>query len=193
MDPRTNRVLLIEENIIQDMVNLDPADWDDWQWLGTGVNPPGATAPAVLTEVNADEWHWVFVNNTVKVFPNQQITHRYKEHTDIQPHLHFVSTTSELYTGAWTAIFTMWADGGDGTLRQAQVTRTLAFNEVMTAGVQVSRNFNGVLSGGGRKISSTGTITLKLALTAGVGLFITGFDGHHQSDRLGSRLITAKG
>lgn len=166
---------------------LTSNQYDDWQWLGTGVNPPGAVAPAVLTEVAADEWHYVFVNNTIKAFPNQQLTHRYAEGSDVMPHLHFAPTTSERYTGTWTAVFTLWLSAAPGTVKSAPITRTIAFDKVMAAGTLETTAFNDVIPGAGRKISSCGTITLKLAMTAGTGLYVVGFDGHHETERLGSR------
>lgn len=171
---------------------LIPGDYDDWRWAGSGVNPPGAPAAAVLTEVATDEWHWVFANNAVMAFPDQQIPHDYAEGTDITPHIHWFPTTSATYTGTWTMVFTSWLNISPGTAKAAALTRTLAFNAAMTAGQVQTANFNDVITGVNRKISSCATITLKLALSAGTGCALIGFDGHYLKDRLGSRQITAK-
>ncbi len=171
---------------------LIPGDYDDWLWAGDGVNPPGAPVAAVLTEVQTDEWHWVFGNNAVMAFPGQQVTHRYKEGTDIQPHIHWCPTTSATYSGTWTMVATLWLDAGNGTARPSPITLTAAFNAAVTAGTSVVQNFSNVIPGTNRKISSCGTITLKLALSSGAGCALLGFDGHHLCDRVGSRNITSK-
>lgn len=171
---------------------ISPYDYDDWRWAGSGVNPPGAPVAAVLTAVNTNEWHWVFANNAVMAFPDQQISHDYAEGTDIQPHIHFVSTTTATYTGTWTMVANLWLGAATGTVKESPLTLTAAFNKAMTAGTEETINFNGVIPGAGRTISSNGTIFLSLALSAGAGLALTGFDGHYQKDRLGSKNITSK-
>ena len=171
---------------------LPNADYDDWTWLGAGVNPPGAIAPAVLTEVATDEWQWVFTNNTIKAFPNQQIPHGYEEGTDIISHIHWAPTTSATYTGTWTMVFTGWNSVASGTAKSSPQTSTVAFNSAMTAGQVQSADFSAAISGTGRKISSCATITLKLALSSGAGCALLGFDGHFKRNSLGSRQILAK-
>lgn len=173
-------------------VIINPTDWDDWLWVGTGVNPPGAPVAAVLTEVNTDEWHWVFGNNAVMAFPSAQLTHAYKEGTDITPHIHWTPTTTATYTGTWTLLINAWLDAAQGTARSTQVSLTAAFNAALTAGQMQSQNFSAVLAGTNRKISSIASLTLKLALTAGTGCALLGLDGHHQKDRAGSVQITSK-
>lgn len=168
------------------------AEYDDWRWGGQGVNPPGAPADAVLTEVTTDRWQWVWSNNSTMAFPDQQINHDYKEGTDIQPHIHFTPTVTGTHTGTWTAVFTLWKSGAQGEVVEAPLTLTAAFNGAMTAGVEQVLNFNSVIPGAGRKISSNGTITLKLALTAGAGLALLGFDGHYAKDTIGSKTQTVK-
>lgn len=171
---------------------LPVADYDDWRWAGAGVNPPGAPAAATLTEVATDEWHYVFANNSVMAFLDQQIPHDYEEGTDIVPHLHWFPTTEATYTGTWTMVFTGWLNISTGTSKSAALTRTLAFNSAMTAGQVQSADFNDIITGVNRKISSCATITLKLALSAGAGCALIGFDGHYKKNSLGSRQITAK-
>lgn len=171
---------------------LIPGDYDDWRWAGSGVNPPGVPVAAVLTEVQTDEWHWVFANNSTMAFPDQQIPHDYKEGSDITPHIHWMPTTTATYTGTWTMVFTSWLTSGSGVARQGALTRTVSFSASMTAGVSMAQDFNAVLTGTNRGISSLATITLKLALSAGAGCALLGFDGHYLKDRLGSRQITAK-
>ena len=171
---------------------ISPRDYDDWRWAGSGVNPPGPAVDAVLTEVQTDEWLWVFSNNSVMVFPDQQIPHDYAEGTDIIPHLHFMATTTATYTGTWTAVFTTWLSAATGSPRQAPLTVTAAFDQSMTAGQCQSLNFSANIPGTDRKISSLMTATLKLSLSAGSELALLGFDGHYLKDRLGSTAPTAK-
>jgi hypothetical protein len=171
---------------------LTVPNYDDWRWAGTGVNPPGAPVAAVLTEITTDEWAWVFANNATMVFPDQQIPHDYAEGTDIQPHIHWTPTTTATYTGTWTMVITNWVSAATGTAKSGPTTLTAAFTGAVTAGQMQTQDFNTVLTGLNRKISSMATITLKLALSAGAGCALRGFDGHYQVNTLGSRLITVK-
>jgi hypothetical protein len=171
---------------------VSPTDYDDWRWGGTGVNPPGAPAAANLTEVQADEWLYVFTNNSVMAFPDQQLPHDYAEGTDLVPHIHWCPTTSATYTGTWTLLVTSWLGVATGSARQAKQTTTVAFNTAMTAGQMQSADFSSVLTGVNRTISSCLTATLKLALSAGSGCALLGLDAHYQKDRLGSAKITSK-
>ncbi len=170
----------------------DSRDYDDWRWAGTGVNPPGAPSAATLTEIQTDQWNWLFVNNNVMCFPDQQIPHDYKEGTDLVPHLHYASTTSATYTGTWTLVVTSWLSAVSGSARQAQQTTTIAFNSAITAHQMQSADFSAVLTGVNRKISSCLTATLTLTLSAGTGLYLLGIDAHYLKDSLGSDTITSK-
>lgn len=169
-----------------------PGDYDDWRWGGTGVNPPGAPAAAVLTQVNPNEWHWVFTNNSTMVFTDKQIPHEYKEGTDMQPHIHWTPTSTGTYTGTWTLYITSWLSVATGSARQSLQTVTASFNSSMTAGQVQTANFSAVMPGTGRKISSIATFTLVLSLSSGAGCALLGLDGHYIKDRLGSKQITAK-
>jgi hypothetical protein len=171
---------------------ISPNDYDDWRWAGSGVNPPGAPSAAALSEIATNEWHWLFTNGNVMVFPDQQIPHDYAEGTEIVPHIHFASTTSATYTGTWTMIITDWLSIADGSARQAQQTITAAFNKAMVAHEAQLLNFSANMTGTNRKISSCSTMYLSLALTAGASLYLLGLDGHYQKDRLGSKNITSK-
>lgn len=171
---------------------INPTDYDDWRWAGSGVNPPGAPAPAVLTEIQSNQWSWLFVNNNVMAFPDQQIPHGYAEGTDLIPHIHFSPTTSATYTGTWTVVITDWLSSATGSARQAQTTLTAAFNAAMIAHQMQSIDFSAVLTGVNRKISSMLTATLSLSLSAGTSVYLNGLDAHYKSDRLGSTQATSK-
>jgi hypothetical protein len=171
---------------------LPVADYDDWRWSGSAVNPPGAASPAVLTEVSTNEWHWQFVNNNVLVCTDQQIPHDYEEGTNLQPHIHFAPTTTATYTGTWTIVITDWLSVSTGSAKQAQTTLTAAFNSSMTAHQCQSIDFSSVLTGTNRKISSCATVFLSLAMSAGTALYLLGLDAHYKKNSLGSRLITSK-
>jgi len=174
-------------------MSYDPyGSFDDWRWAGSGVNPPGVPVAAILTQVQPDEWHWVFGNNAVMAFPDQQITHEYQEGADGVPHIHWFPTTSGLYVGTWTTVFTSWLSVANGSPRQAPIVTTASFNANLVAGECVSQDFSSVISGLNRKISSVATLTLKLALTSGVGCGLLGFDGHMFKDRPGSRQVNTK-
>lgn len=166
--------------------------YDDWRWAGTGVNPPGPSSPAVLTQIATDSWAWVYTNNTVKAFPDQQIPHDYKEGTDIFPHIHFASLASEVITGEWTMAFNGSLSAANGEPQEPQLVSVLPFNMAAVAGQTISMDFPDVIPGLNRKISSTASLTLKLTLSAGTGLFLKGFDGHYQKDGFGSVTATSK-
>jgi hypothetical protein len=170
--------------------------WDDIKWLGTGVNPPGAPTPAVLTEVAAKQWMWAFGDNGAMAYPEHQIPHDFLEGTDIQPHLHWTPTITGTYAGTFTLTYNGWLTAADGTLKETQTVLTLAIaSATYTLGTLYTANFSGVIPGAGRKISSLATILLELALPTkpGGGLIaLAGFDGHYQKDGHGSRLITVK-
>jgi hypothetical protein len=89
-------------------------------------------------------------------------------------------------------VFTGWLSVATGTSKSAALTRTLAFDSSMTAGQVQSADFNDIITGVDRKISSCATITLKLSLSAGTGCAIIGLDGHYRKNSLGSQSITSK-
>jgi hypothetical protein len=188
-DARDGQVLLRKNG---KWVPVTHEGYTDWRWAGSGVNPSGAPAAATLTEVNANEWLYVFANNSVMAFPDQQIPHDYAEGTDLVPHLHWAPTTTDTYTGTWTLVVTSWLSVATGSGRQAAQTTTISFNAAMTAGQMQSADFSAVLSGADRRISSCLTATLKLALTSGTGCALLGLDAHYRKDRLGSARITSK-
>jgi len=169
-----------------------PYTYDDWRWGGTGVNPPGAANGATLTEITTGQWNWLFVNDKAMVFHDLQIPHDYKEGTEIVPHIHFATTTSETYTGTWTMIITSWLAPNAGSPRQAQQTVTAAFGTAYVAHQMQSIDFSANMTGTDRKISSCCSLYLSLALSAGTGLYLLGLDGHYQKDAIGSKLISAK-
>ena len=175
------------------LLETDANDWDDWNWLGLGVNPAGAPSPAELTEVTTGEWHWVFGNGNTMAFPGAQIPHMYAEGTDIIPHAHIAATTAAAATGTLTARFFGILSPGNDVAPEAEL--------VLTAAVSLPANkarygylitFDNVIPGLNRKISSCATLTLSYALTTGAGIILRGFDGHYQKDRLGSRQSTSK-
>jgi hypothetical protein len=165
--------------------------YDDVKWLGTGVNPPGALVPAVLTEVATKQWQWAFGDNATMAYPEHQITHNYREGSDIQPHLHWTPTITGTYAGTFTLTYNGWLTAANGTLKEAQTVLTLAIpSAIYTLGTLYTANFSGVIPGAGRKISSLATILLELSLPTkpGGGLIaLAGFDGHFQKDGFGSR------
>lgn len=171
---------------------IEPTDYDDWRWGGSGVNPPGAPSAAVLTEVDTTQWNWLFTNNSVLVFPDQQLPHDYAEGTDLIPHMHWAPTTTGTYTGTWTLTITDWLSNAPGSPRQAQTILTYAFNGSITAHQCQTSNFSAVLTGVGRKISSCLTAHLILSLSAGAGCYLLGIDAHYRKDRLGSSGATTK-
>jgi hypothetical protein len=167
-------------------------EWDDWQWIGTGVNPPGSASPATLTDLGSGEWWYVFTNNNYMVFPNQQLTHRYAEGTVLVPHIHWKPTNSATYTGTWTMVFNSHLNIATGTPADTPITATVAFNSAMTSGQIQTADFNAVLTGIGRRVSSCATVQLSLALTSGAGCALCGFDAHVEVDSRGSRNILSK-
>lgn len=172
-------------------LQISPTDWDDWRWVGlgkgTGVNNPARTP------INGYECEvWEFANGKLLHCDGNQIPHDYEEGTDITAHIHWVPSTTGLYTGTWTLKYSGWLDAATGTAMSAETTITAAFNASMTAFQMQSQNFSAVIAGAGRKISSMLNISLSLSLTSGASCFLVGFDGHYKKDRLGSKQITSK-
>jgi len=169
-------------------IELSSPQYDDWRWGGAGINPVGSASPATLTEVTTREWSYVFANGNFMAFHDLQIPHDYKEGTDILPHIHVASSTDAAATGTFTMNFFGILGAGQDVAPEAELT--------LTAAISIPANkyrrgytfdFNGVIPGAGRTISSCGTIQLSYALTSGDGIIMRGFDGHYQKDRLGSR------
>lgn len=167
--------------------------YDDWRW-GAQIRSDGPTsARAVFTQIGTrNAWAYLFTNGDNAYSSDNQIPHDYKEGTDIQPHVHFSPSTTGTYTGTWTMHFSGWLTAGNGEPIESELTFTAAFNQAMTQHSGYSFNFDGVISGLGRKISSMCCTHLNLALTSGAGLFLIGWDGHYRKDRIGSRNITSK-
>lgn len=177
---------------IANKVVLNPVQYTDWRWAGSGVNPPGAPIPSVLTEIQARQWCWQFITLSAMAFPDQQIPHDYKQGTDLIPHIHWAPTTSAIYTGTWTLTITDWLSVAVGSPRQAQTVLTAAFNGSLTAHQVQSQDFSAVLTGVNRKISSVLTATLELNLLAGTACYLLGLDAHYQQDTAGSDTPTSK-
>jgi hypothetical protein len=160
------------------------------------VNPPGILVPAVLTEVSAAAWRWVFADEAAMAFPDLQIPHDYLEGSNIVPHIHFIPTTPGIYAGAWTMVFTGHLSAANGNTPEATLATTAPLTGLtLGAGEMSSIDFLAVIPGLNRKISSLGTILLSLNLTTvpgGGGLALAGFDGHYQTDSIGSRQILVK-
>jgi hypothetical protein len=173
-------------------VILEPTQYNDWRWAGSGVNPPGAPNAATLSEIATNQWCWRFTNNAVMTFPDQQIPHDYKEGTDLIPHIHWAPTTTATYTGTWTLILTEWLSAASGSARQAQVTHTAAFSAALTADQMQSQDFATLMSGLNRKISCMLTAYLSLSLSAGTACYLLGLDAHYQVDTAGSATPTSK-
>lgn len=169
-----------------------PGDYDDWRWAGSGVNPPGYPAPAVLTQYFSGPWLWSFADGSTMAFPDQQIPHDYAEGTDIVPHIHWVPKAGGIYTGVWTLTFYGWLSAAQGTAEEAPLVLTAAFDGSVNTGEVQTQNFSAVIPGLNRKISSMASLTLSLAQTAGDACGLVGLDGHYLKDRLGSKLITTK-
>ena len=171
---------------------VSPTDWDDWRWGGTGVNPPGAPSAASLQEIRTGQWSWMFADQSYMAFPDQQLPHDYKEGTDLQPHIHFAPANTETIVGAWTLTLAAWPSAENGADAETLLTLTATFDRAVTAFQMQSIDFNGVLPGLGRKISSCLCATLSLSLTSRNPLCLVGLDAHYQKDRLGSKTITSK-
>jgi hypothetical protein len=171
---------------------LPPPGYDDWRWGGSPINPPGLIAAAVLTEFVTGVDAYLFTNNTAMSFVDQQLPHDYQEGTALVPHIHFAPTTTATYTGQWSLTYVEWLDVTPGTAMVGPTTITAAFNSAMTANQVQTVDFNAVLAGANRKISSCLNARLTLTLSAGTSLALVGLDAHYLKDALGSSLIAQK-
>lgn len=168
-------------------------NWDDWRWGGQAINPPGGIGAASFEEIGSTgTYAYEFSNNDLMAFHDLQISHRYKEGTDIIPHIHFVPSTTDTYAGTWTMTWTEHRSVASGTPILGPFTATVSFDQSMIAFAVYSFDFSANMLGTNRKISSTCNITLTLSLIAGASCFLGGFDGHYEVDAHGSEEVTSK-
>lgn len=169
--------------------------YDDWRWAGQAVNPPGAVTPASFAQIGATgTYAYRFGDGDVMAFHDLQIPHRYREGTDIQPHIHFSFATSGSVDITWTMTYVDWLAATGASMNGPTSTTASYSNGSVTANDVVAVDFGSVITGVGRTISSLMHATLSLAVNAGTvsEFFLAGFDGHFQVDALGSDAITAK-
>jgi hypothetical protein len=172
---------------------LTDTDYNDWRWGGAGINPPGGTAAATLTQIGTTGCYaFGFSNNTSMVFHDLQLPHDYAEGTDLIPHIHWFPSTTATYAGTWTLTYVNWLSIATGAAIQAAASVTVAFNSAMTANEMQTADFSANITGTNRKISSVLTATLSLSLTSGTLCFLGGIDAHYQVNSLGSRTVSAK-
>lgn len=98
---------------------LPPGLYDDWRWSGRGRNF-GPTIPAFADLMSSGVHCWQYENGDELHFSDLQIPHDYAEGTDMVPHLHWIPTTSEVYTGVWALEYVDWLSVTTGSSMQAK-------------------------------------------------------------------------
>ena len=170
---------------------VSPQDWDDWRWSGR-ARIGGGTAPAFDNFAGTGVYCWQFVNGRELHCSDLQLPHDYAEGTDLQPHIHWMQTTDGVYEGTWTLDVVSWLSAAPDTIMEDKLTLTSGFETLGFANAMHTQNFNDVIPGLGRKISSIIHARLRLTLTSGTRCALGGLDAHYQKDRFGSRTATAK-
>lgn len=171
--------------------NYSVGDWDDWLWVGT-ARSVGAS-PAVLSAMNGTVvYNWEFTNGKELFFNTEELTHAYKEGTDLTPHIHWCPSTSGPYTGTWTLSYLLYPSVATGTALGAIQTTTVAFNGTMTAYQMQTQDFGAVITGTNVKVSAILHAKLTLTLSIGTSCFLNSIGAHHQKNSIGSSGITTK-
>ena len=170
--------------------------WDDLQTSGLSSKKGGSNDP-VFTNIAGNIWIDVFSGTaTNEVFFTVQFPHRYKEGSDIEPHVHWFPITSPATTKnvVWKLEY-QWQNH-DGTFgpTNTTITGTGATGTVGYKGIITSL---GVVSGTGKEISSVMICRLYRpggdALdTYADGAAFLSCDMHYEIDALGSDTEYAK-
>ena len=160
--------------------------WDDLRSPATAINPPGTASDPDFDTTNGG---WLFdAGSTELLFIIVQMPHKYKEGSDIHPHVHWEPTNTNTGNVLWRMSY-QWTnvgateagftdidalDAGDGTAYKHQLASLPS------------------ITGTGKTISSM--ITLKLQRIGGDGTdtynadaLLKEFDVHYQIDEPGSQ------
>lgn len=177
--------------------------WEDYVTPLTKATFGGSANDPTLTKLYDDGaasggvWALKFADGD-EVLVTAQIPHRWKEGSDIYPHIHFICDSDVDPSDNFGIEFEWaWADQGE----DYPATSTLETNDIPT-GVntnnmhQIANISAAALSGAGHTISSILMCRIKRVVAdadnyAG-GVSILDFDIHYNIDTIGSRAITTK-
>jgi hypothetical protein len=170
--------------------------WDDLQTSGLSSKKGGSNDP-VFTNIAGNIWIDVFSGTaTNEVFFTVQFPHRYKEGSDIEPHVHWFPITSPATTKnvVWKLEYQWQNHDGTFGATNTTITGTGATGTVGYKGIITSL---GVVSGTGKGISSLMICRLYRpggdALdTYADGAAFVSCDMHYEIDALGSDTEYAK-
>jgi hypothetical protein len=180
--------------ILASQMQGDDTVWDDLDFAMTFRSNPSEDPPLWTQISNTGVYAWAF-QNADKAYFQRQILHAFKTgQTSWRPHVHWMATTTDTYTGTWT--LTLTGHVTSATPAQAPllttVTRTGAFDLSATAWQGHLTPLNDgtpgkVIDGTGWTISTILFAKLELTLSVGAACVLSGFDMHGQIDTLGSR------
>ena len=179
-------------------IELQTVVWDDYVTPITKALFGGSSNDPTLTKIGDDGagsagvWALLFSDGD-EVLATVQIPHRWKEGTDIIPHIHFMTTTDVAPSDNFGIEFEYWwADIGE----DFPANTTLETNDIPT-GVnsakqhQTANTTSSAISGSGHTISSVLNIRIKRVVATGDnyagGIYIHDFDIHYQVNTMGSR------
>jgi hypothetical protein len=157
--------------------------WDDLDFAMT-VRSTGPNAPS-LAQIGATGIYAYTYTNGKEAFFQRQILHAFQVGTEWRPHIHWLPTTSERYTGSFAMTY-VWHPAASGALSPVRtvtggsfdVNPATAHAVQLTALDPITENFG---------ISGILFARLALTLTAGTGIILSGMDWHGQLDGLGSQ------
>jgi len=168
--------------------------WDDLKTPASAINPPGQPSDPGLDTTTLPGTLLFDAAGIEVVALVVQLPHAYKEGSSLEPHVHWMKTTSAAGNVKWQMRYKMMkigevADAGFTTLTASDaVSGTVDSN---TAGQHLITSF-GSISGTGLQISDMLCIELSRlgndgADTYGADARLLEFDIHYQQDEPGSR------
>lgn len=159
------------------------ANWDDLR-IAASARSTGPNAASLANVNGSGIYAWRFTNGK-ELFFDAQLPHSYQIGSPLKPHVHFLPESSETYTGTWTFEY-LWCNPLQVSPISSKVTLTGAIGGAKTAWVPQVIGMNSAAMNQAFDLSCLFLCRLALALSAGSGVFLLGFDFHYEQDSIGS-------
>jgi hypothetical protein len=157
--------------------------WDDLDFAMT-VRSTGPNTPSLAQIGTTGIYAYTYANGK-EAFFQRQIAHAYQVGTVWRPHVHWLPTTSDRYTGSFALTY-LWHPAASGALSPLRTVTggTFDINPATALATQLT-NLDPITESFG--ISGIVFARLAVTLTAGTSLILSGMDWHGQVDGLGSQ------
>jgi hypothetical protein len=165
----------------------DATDWDDLDFA-MSIRSQGPSAPALTQIGTTGIWAWTFTNGK-EAFFQRQIPHKFKVGTIWHPHIHWMPTTSETYTGSFQLEY-VWHSATSGALSSKVTQDPVSFNSAMTAFDVKLTSLPQINTTMG--ISGIIFAKLNVVISSGTSIILSGIDWHGEVDSFGSSLEYTK-